>query len=71
MTNRDDSLSSEAGNHASVNGLDMYYEIHGSDEPLVLLYGVFRQSAPLSEGRGRRILGSSHTAACIALVRLP
>jgi len=41
MMNRDDSLSSEAGNYASVNGLDMYYEIHGSGEPLVLLHGAF------------------------------
>ncbi len=27
------------GNHAEVNGLDMYYEIHGSGEPLILLHG--------------------------------
>lgn len=28
-----------AGNYASVNGLEMYYEIHGEGEPLVLLHG--------------------------------
>jgi len=29
------------GNYASVNGLKMYYEIHGSGQPLVLLHGSF------------------------------
>ena len=27
--------------YAPVNGLKMYYEIHGSGEPLVLLHGAF------------------------------
>ena len=27
--------------YASVNGLRMYYEIHGSGSPLVLLHGAF------------------------------
>jgi pimeloyl-ACP methyl ester carboxylesterase len=30
-----------AGYHASVNGLEMYYEVHGRGEPLVLLHGAF------------------------------
>ena len=29
------------GSYASVNGLKMYYEIHGSGQPLVLLHGSF------------------------------
>jgi pimeloyl-ACP methyl ester carboxylesterase len=29
------------GNYASVNGLNMYYEIHGTGKPLVLLHGAF------------------------------
>jgi pimeloyl-ACP methyl ester carboxylesterase len=29
------------GNYAEVNGLEMYYEIHGSGEPLVLLHGAY------------------------------
>jgi pimeloyl-ACP methyl ester carboxylesterase len=29
------------GNYAEVNGLRMYYEIHGSGRPLVLLHGAF------------------------------
>lgn len=28
------------GGYAEVNGLELYYEIHGSGEPLVLLHGV-------------------------------
>jgi len=27
--------------YAPVNGLKMYYEIHGSGEPVVLLHGAF------------------------------
>jgi pimeloyl-ACP methyl ester carboxylesterase len=33
--------SHSAGNYTSVNGLKMYYEIHGSGQPLVLLHGSF------------------------------
>ncbi|HET9054469.1 MAG TPA: alpha/beta hydrolase [Cyclobacteriaceae bacterium] len=29
----------EPGNYASVNGISMYYEIHGSGNPLVLIHG--------------------------------
>jgi pimeloyl-ACP methyl ester carboxylesterase len=29
------------GNYAEVNGLEMYYEIHGAGQPLVLLHGAF------------------------------
>src|SRR5918999_4781568 len=29
------------GGYAEVNGLEMYYEIHGTGEPLVLLHGAF------------------------------
>ena len=27
--------------YVSVNGLEMYYEIHGKGQPLVLLHGAF------------------------------
>lgn len=30
---------SAAGNYASVNGLKMYYEVHGTGQPLVMLHG--------------------------------
>jgi pimeloyl-ACP methyl ester carboxylesterase len=29
------------GNYVSVNGLELYYEIHGTGQPLVLLHGAF------------------------------
>lgn len=29
------------GNYAEVNGLKMYYELHGTGQPLVLLHGAF------------------------------
>ncbi|MDQ3785604.1 MAG: alpha/beta hydrolase, partial [Actinomycetota bacterium] len=29
------------GNYAEVNGLRMYYEIHGTGEPLVVLHGAY------------------------------
>jgi pimeloyl-ACP methyl ester carboxylesterase len=33
--------SKAEGNYVSVNGLEMYYEIHGEGQPLVLLHGAF------------------------------
>src|SRR5918998_6478877 len=41
MTNSRDAQAPEGGNYASVNGLDMYYEVHGAGQPLVLLHGAF------------------------------
>ncbi len=38
MTNGDDAQAPGAGNYAEVNGLNLYYEIHGAGEPLVLLH---------------------------------
>jgi pimeloyl-ACP methyl ester carboxylesterase len=35
--------------YAPVNGLDMYYEIHGTGEPLVLVHGGFMTAALLEE----------------------
>lgn len=29
------------GNYAPINGLNLYYEIHGTGEPLVLLHGAY------------------------------
>lgn len=37
---RRDTASSESG-YADVNGLKMYYEVHGSGKPVVLLHGSF------------------------------
>src|SRR3712207_5653268 len=41
MSNSRDAQAPGAGNYASVNGLDMYYEVHGVGQPLVLLHGAF------------------------------
>ncbi len=30
-----------AGNYASVNGINLYYEVHGTGKPLILLHGGF------------------------------
>src|SRR5215210_5761799 len=34
-------MTEHRGNYAEVNGLNMYYEIHGTGEPLVLLHGAY------------------------------
>ena len=39
MSNGDDVRAGGAGSYASVNGLEMYYEIHGTGRPLILLHG--------------------------------
>jgi pimeloyl-ACP methyl ester carboxylesterase len=41
MTNSRDAQAQGAGSYVSVNGLEMYYEIHGNGQPLVLLHGAF------------------------------
>jgi pimeloyl-ACP methyl ester carboxylesterase len=60
------------GAYAHVNGLDLYYETHGTGEPLVLLHGglgtvgMFTQLLPaLAEGRqviGVELQAHGHTA---------
>ena len=30
-----------AGTYASVNGIQLYYEIHGTGKPLIMLHGGF------------------------------
>src|ERR671915_2469637 len=41
MTNSRDAQAQGAGSYVSVNGLNMYYEVHGTGKPLVLLHGAF------------------------------
>ena len=33
-------MKGSKGSYASVNGLNMYYEIHGAGKPLILLHGA-------------------------------
>ena len=50
------------GNYPRVNGLEMYYEVHGEGEPLILLHGgvgaieMFGEVLPLL-AEGRRVIG--------------
>ena len=37
-------MTGNTGKHAAVNGLEMYYEIHGEGEPLILLHGASARS---------------------------
>jgi pimeloyl-ACP methyl ester carboxylesterase len=64
--------ANQAGNYASTNGLNLYYEIHGSGQPLVMLPGGFytiEAMGPivpqLAESRqviGVELQGHGHTA---------
>ena len=36
-------------NYAEVNGLKMYYEIHGTGQPLVLLHGAYMSIDAMGE----------------------
>jgi pimeloyl-ACP methyl ester carboxylesterase len=54
-------VNENSGKHAAVNGLDLYYEIHGEGEPLILLHGgvgaieMFGEVLPLL-AEGRRVI---------------
>jgi pimeloyl-ACP methyl ester carboxylesterase len=45
----DDAWSPGAGRYASVNGLEMYYEIHGTGQPLVVLHGAYMTIESMGE----------------------
>jgi pimeloyl-ACP methyl ester carboxylesterase len=61
MANGDDARIPGAGGYASVNGLEMYYEVHGTGRPLILLHGgvgaieMFGEVLPLL-AEGRRVI---------------
>ena len=48
MTNGNSAQASGAGNYAEVNGLNVYYEIHGEGEPLILLHRGFGATGMLA-----------------------
>src|SRR5690348_18492888 len=62
----------QKGNYARVNGLDLYYELHGSGQPLVVLPGSFYTIEAMGElvpqlATTRRVIavelqGHGHTA---------
>src|SRR5579884_4554907 len=35
------STNNPAGKYAAINGIELYYEVHGSGKPLVMLHGGF------------------------------
>ena len=58
--------------YAPVNGLKMYYEIHGSGDPVVLLHGSFMTitnnwTAPWGNGAANWIAELSKTRKVIAI----
>ena len=65
-------MNDNLGDYAAVNGLEMYYEIHGTGDPLVALHGAFMTIgamgavvADLAETRqviGVELQGHGHTA---------
>src|SRR5581483_1043146 len=52
------------GNYAPVNGLQMYYEIHGTGQPLVLLHGAF---SAIGTSFGKILPGLAKTRQIIAV----
>jgi len=42
-------MRENSGNYAEVNGLNMYYEIHGTGEPLVILHGAYMTIEAMGE----------------------
>ena len=60
--------SAREGSYATVNGLKMYYEVHGTGRPLVLLHGAFGwATAYPALAKGRQLIavelqGHGHTA---------
>lgn len=51
-----------AGNYAPVNGINLYYEIHGTGKPLILLHGGFGTFKMFSElvptlAQSRQVIG--------------
>jgi len=65
---RGDEPAKAEGKYASVNGLKMYYEVHGTGKPLLLLHGAFgwaRTYPTLAKGRqviAVELQGHGHTA---------
>ncbi len=56
----------QRGTYAKVNGLDLYYEIHGSGQPLVLLPGGFMTMEAMGAlvpqlAAARRIIAASNS----------
>src|SRR4029450_2800980 len=72
MTNGHEAPAPGAGNYASINDLKMYYEIHGTGQPLVMLHGAYMTIEMMGEivpslAESRQVIatelqGHGHTA---------
>jgi len=50
MTQKGDEMNDGSkGNYAEVNGLEMYYEVHGAGRPLVVLHGAYMTIGTMGE----------------------
>ena len=54
-------MTENRGNYAEVNGLRMYYEVHGTGEPLVVLHGAYMTIDSMGElvpglAEGRQVI---------------
>jgi pimeloyl-ACP methyl ester carboxylesterase len=58
-----DMTDKAAGSYVSVNGLNMYYEIHGTGQPLVLIHGAF---SAIGTSFGRILPGLAKTRQVVA-----
>ena len=65
-------MTENKGSYASVNGLEMYYEVHGTGQPLVVLHGAYMTIETMGElvpalAKTRQVIavelqGHGHTA---------
>lgn len=65
-TNATHEAATQVGAYAAVNGLNMYYEIHGTGRPLVLLHGAF-MTIDLAFGKLLPLLAASHQVIAVEL----
>src|SRR5829696_7854236 len=49
MANDHGAPAQGAGNYVSVNGLELYYELHGTGQPLVVLHGAYMTIETMGE----------------------
>ena len=56
-------MTENEGNYAEVNGLEMYYEVHGSGDPLVVLHGAYMTI----DGMGELVSALAETRRVIAV----
>ncbi|WP_338720863.1 alpha/beta hydrolase [Devosia sp. XK-2] len=58
-------LAQDAGNYADINGMQLYYEVSGSGEPLVVLHGAYMNIETMGDIIPR--LAESHTVYALEL----